>query len=203
MEKEEIRPIHYEKDYFCSYWHQINEIINKKPKKVLEIGIAYGAFVSKYLRNRNIDVTTLDINKKLSPVKVGDILNIPFEDNTFDVVAAFEVLEHLPFLKIKKAIKEIWRVTTSYAIISLPDQRPCFKIEFSIFRKFSIRKIFNLSYLNFIKYKLYPGHKWEIGYNGIKKSNIKQLFQNQNFQILNSYRVFEKPYHHFFILKKV
>ena len=52
--KPQVEPNHYfnesynSKERFISYWHQINEIIKLKPKKVLEIGIGNG-FVSKYL----------------------------------------------------------------------------------------------------------------------------------------------------------
>lgn len=52
----QVEPDHYYDNYdwkgrFCSYWHQINEIIELGPNRVLEIGIGNG-FVSKYLKDR-------------------------------------------------------------------------------------------------------------------------------------------------------
>ncbi|MCK5766961.1 MAG: methyltransferase domain-containing protein, partial [Candidatus Atribacteria bacterium] len=63
----------------------------------------------------------LDFDPNLNPDRVGSVLNIPFEDNFFEVVACYEVLEHLPFENFNKAISEIFRVSKSWAILSLPD----------------------------------------------------------------------------------
>jgi len=67
--KPQVEPDHYyniiydTKERFCSYWHQIQEVLLLKPSEVLEIGIGNG-FVSRYLKERGINVTTLDIDKK-------------------------------------------------------------------------------------------------------------------------------------------
>ncbi len=80
----QVHPNHYlNKSYdskvrFISYWHQINEIIKLKPKSVLEIGIGNG-FVSKYLKERKLDIITLDIDKRLNPDVVGNILFCLFQ----------------------------------------------------------------------------------------------------------------------------
>jgi len=58
------------KERFISYLHQINEVISLSPKKVLEIGIGNG-FVSRYLRGKVLDVTTLDIVQELKPNVAG------------------------------------------------------------------------------------------------------------------------------------
>ncbi len=106
--KPQVEPNHYfnesydSKERFISYWHQINEIINLKPKKVLEIGIGNG-FVSKYLKERKVNVLTLDIDKKLNPDIVGSVLDVPFPDNSFEVIACYEILEHMQYKNFKKA----------------------------------------------------------------------------------------------------
>ena len=72
------------KSRFISYWHQINEIIKLNPKRVLEIGVR-NKFVSKYLKERGVNVTTLDIDKRLNPEDFGLIgiamLNMSTLDN--------------------------------------------------------------------------------------------------------------------------
>lgn len=64
--KPQVEPSHYfKKNYdsktrFISYWHQINEITEINPNTILEIGIDNRS-VSQYLKERNFNVTTLDI----------------------------------------------------------------------------------------------------------------------------------------------
>jgi len=126
----QVEPSHYYNNYdskerFCSYWHQIQEIVSLNPTSILEIGIGNG-FVSGYLKRCGYNVITLDIDKRLNPDLVGSVLNIPFSDEAFEVVACYELLEHLPYENFKKAIFEIFRVSDSYALLSLPDvNRAC------------------------------------------------------------------------------
>ena len=51
----------------------------------------------------------------------GDILNIPFEDNSFDVVISCHTLEHI--IKIQDAVAELRRVSNHTLIIIVPCQR--------------------------------------------------------------------------------
>lgn len=92
--KLQVEPNHYfnefydSKERWISYWHQINEIIKLNPKRVLEIGIG-NSFVSKYLKERKLNIVTLDIDSRLNPDVVGSVLNIPLKDNSFDVIACY------------------------------------------------------------------------------------------------------------------
>lgn len=70
-----VEPDHYYDNYdskgrFCSYWHQITEIIELGPNKVLEIG---NGCVSKYLKETKIKVTTLDLDERLDPDTAGSV----------------------------------------------------------------------------------------------------------------------------------
>lgn len=51
-------------------------------------------------------------------VELGDVFDIPFEDNTIDVVYCKDLLEHLPPKKYVAAIKEMWRVTGKRMMIA-------------------------------------------------------------------------------------
>ncbi|MDD4082331.1 MAG: class I SAM-dependent methyltransferase, partial [Sphaerochaetaceae bacterium] len=108
---------------FLSYQHQIESIISLNPKTILEIGIG-NKLVSNQLKEMGYKVTTCDFDPKLKPDFVGDIRNLPFKKNEFDIVVAFEVLEHLPFEDFEKALSEMKRVSKKNCIISLP--YPCF-----------------------------------------------------------------------------
>lgn len=51
----------------------------------------------------------------------ADIANLPFKAQSFDLVAALEVLEHLPFTTFAKALDEIARVSRKYIRILVPN----------------------------------------------------------------------------------
>lgn len=48
----------------------------------------------------------------------GDLTQLPFPDNAFDLVIACEVLEHLP--NPQQAVAELHRVCRSHALVSVP-----------------------------------------------------------------------------------
>lgn len=65
------------------------------------------AFYKRFRKLKNLDYTTTDLNSPLADVK-ADICNLPFEDNSFDVILCNHVLEHIP--DDIKAMKELYRV---------------------------------------------------------------------------------------------
>jgi len=193
---------HYDtKQRFISYWHQINEIITLKPTKLLEVGIGNG-LVSDYIRKRGIDIITLDIDDMLNPDVVGNIICLPFDDNSFDMIACCEVLEHLPYDNFQKALAEIHRVTSKYAVISLPDVSHYFRMRFRVPRVVYIRRIISLPVNEKRPYQYDGIHYWEIGRAGYPLRKIVYEIERAGFQIHRSYRVFEHPYHRFIILEK-
>ena len=185
---------------FISYWHQIQETASVQPKRVLEIGVGRG-FVKEYLIKRNINVITLDIDPGLNPSVVGDLAQgTPFQNQSFDVVMACEVLEHMPYSQIPNVLKEISRIAR-YAVISIPNNTPWYKIDANLpiigRIKFFYERHVTVN-RNFSEDK--RGHYWEIGVNNIMLEDIKSEII-KHFKILKSYRVPEHPAHHFFLLK--
>ena len=53
--------------------------------------------------------------------RTGNILNLPYDDNSFEAVLAVEVLEHIP--NLRKAIKEMSRVSSKYIIFTVPHKQ--------------------------------------------------------------------------------
>ena len=77
------------------------------------------AFYKLFRNQKNLDYTTTDLLSPLADVK-ADICNLPFEDNTYDVILCNHVLEHIP--DDTKAMQELFRVLKKggMAILQIP-----------------------------------------------------------------------------------
>ncbi len=185
-------------DRWSSYYYQLREILAQKPESVLEVG-AGDRVVGNYLKGRGIAYTSADIAEDLSPDVVADVTALPFADNTFDLVCAFEVLEHLPFEKFEQALRELRRVSKRNVIISLPHFGPPLKFSFKIPFLPEARVAFKIPYPR--KHIFNGQHYWEIGKRGYSLSRIRAVLK-EYFVIANEFVPFENQYHHFFALRK-
>lgn len=107
------------------------------PTSVLEAGCGEGELTnfvySKYSNMKNIkgieleDVTVAEANKRFPHLDIeqGSIYTLPFEDNSFDLVIACEVFEHLE--QPQKALAEIMRVSRRHILVSVP-REPIWRI---------------------------------------------------------------------------
>lgn len=100
----------------------LSNIVEQKPKKILDIGCGRGFYVvmcSKLLPTSEIHgidpnpeyiskTTKITETYKNIKIKKGSVYSIPFEDNTFDAIICSEVMEHLD--DEKSALSEIKRV---------------------------------------------------------------------------------------------
>ena len=73
-------------------------------------------FISQFKSMNNLDYVTADIESPLAMMKM-DITDIPFEDNSFDVILCNHLLEHVE--DDRKAMREMYRVlrNNGWAII--------------------------------------------------------------------------------------
>jgi len=187
------------KERFISYWHQINEVILTNPSEVLEIGVGNG-LVSAYLRERGYKLTTLDVDARLKPDVAGNILSIPFAAKSFDVVACYEILEHLPYDYFTKGLKEVNRVAKSRIILSLPDVTTVYRFYIELPRMKPIKKMLQHPIPRPSVHHYGGEHYWEIGKKNYSLKRIEHDIKQAGFKILKSYRVFEFPYHRFFLI---
>ena len=77
------------------------------------------AFYKLFRNQKNIQYTTTDLFSPLADVK-ADICNLPFEDNSYDIIFCNHVLEHIP--DDTKAMQELFRVLKpgGMAILQIP-----------------------------------------------------------------------------------
>ena len=186
---------------FISYWHQIREILSHEPKRVLEVGVGNG-FISRYLREHNVDLLTLDYCAELNPDVVADVSALPFLDGEFDIAAAYEILEHMPYEKSLQGLGELRRVSSCWVIISLPDASPFLRFEFPIPKVKKVQLLFTIPFHFWCKSPYAKSHEWEIGIQGYPLGRIKSDIQKTGLTLVRTYRVYENPYHRFFILRK-
>ncbi|MDR2490120.1 MAG: class I SAM-dependent methyltransferase [Spirochaetaceae bacterium] len=205
MEKQ-VNAAHYDfaayvsKARWNSFYHQIYEIITAEPQSVLEVGIGPGVIKAILKNIGNCIYESMDIDDELKPDHIGSILAMPFQNNQYDVIGCFQVLEHLPYENFERALSELLRVAKKAVIISLPDAERVLslhipKICHRIFKWPLARK----------RIHTFDGeHYWEINKKGygcneiIKK--IKCICKKHNYMLKKEYRVPENPYHHFFVL---
>lgn len=184
---------------FVSYYHQIAEVLNRNPKSVLEVGVGDGVFRDYIRGNTAISYMSVDIAGDLHPDVVGEVTKLPFENNTFDVVCAFEVLEHIPFEQFEKALMEIRRVTRNMAILSLPHFGP--PIKFLLKLPFLPKLSFAFK-VPFARKHIFNGqHYWEIGKKGCSPRLVEAIIEKY-FIIEKEFVPFENQYHHFYVLEK-
>jgi len=113
LESNSYKKIGYKKNYFENKkdeklnfaLHQIKQIEKIKPKKgkILDIGCAAGFFL-KVAKDKGWDTTGLEISEFAAKygrekfgleIKTGNLDTIDFEQNYFDVITAWDVIEHV------------------------------------------------------------------------------------------------------------
>jgi len=154
------------------------------------------------LKERKVNVLTLDIDKKLNPDIVGSVLDITFPDESFDVIACYEVLEHIEYKNFNKALSEMFRVSKFFTILSIPDVSRIYRLYIQIPKLGIFRRLISLPRFKNPIYKFIGEHYWEIGKAGYPLNRIIKDMESVGFKIIRTYRIFENPYHRFFILKK-
>jgi len=87
-------------------------------KKVLHFAPEQ-CFLKQFKNLKHLDYTTTDLDSPIADVK-ADICNLPFEDNSYDVILCNHVLEHIP--NDTKAMQELYRVLKSggYGVFQIP-----------------------------------------------------------------------------------
>ncbi len=166
----------------------------------LEIGPGPG-LLAGLLRHFGREVTTVDFAEDLSPDILAKLPDLPFEEDSFDVVCAFEVLEHMPFELFAESLDELHRVCRKKVIISVPSQKTIFEKEISFKIKFLKKKFEKTIWWkrsNEIANK--NEHHWEIFDGNMTLDKIFSEINKTNLEVVDSF--FVGPWFQFFVLKK-
>ncbi len=188
------------KERWCSVWNQLEEIRTLQPKSVLEIGPGPGLF-KLIAAMIGIKIETLDFDPALVPDHVGSATDLPFDDGTYDVVCAFQMLEHLPYDASQRAFTEMVRVSRRNIVISLPDARPVWRYRIQI-PKFGVHDfLVPRPQINPPPHEFDGEHYWEINKRGYLLSRVIADF-TKSARLVNTYRPPENPSQRFFIFER-
>jgi ubiquinone/menaquinone biosynthesis C-methylase UbiE len=185
---------------WACYYHQIKKTLSLRPTSVLEIGPGDGIY-GEYLKKNGIKYSSADHADDISSdykVQLGEE-QIPVADNSFDLVVAFQVLEHIKFEAVPKALAELKRVTSKYVFLDIP--------EYSFHLTFSL-KVPLLPYLQWHvtiprpKKHVFDGfHHWEVSKQGFSREKVRSMI-SEHFTILEEYTIFQNPKERFYLLQK-
>ncbi len=186
-------------DRWASYYHQLQEVLACKPESILEIGVGDRVFGDYIKNNTTITYTSVDIDPELKPDIVGNIEHLSVSDSTYDVVCAFEVLEHIEFSKFLEILKEMKRISKKYVIISVPHFGPPIKFLLKIPFLPEIKFAFKIPYP---RQHVFNGeHYWEVGKKGYSVQKIRSIVSSVG-RLKKEFVPFGNQYHHFYIIEK-
>ena len=149
---------------------------NLKDKSLLDAGCGTGLFTKKAIE-RGAKVTSIDIAPKLVELTKNknptaeaieaSLLNLPFDDNTFDYVISSDVIEHTtnPY----EATKELIRVLK-------PNGKICITVPNRTFWFFSVK------IANFFKIRDYQGFENWVHFNEFRRFLIQNNIQIDSYK---------------------
>ena len=183
-----------------SYWHQLELVRSANPKSVLEVGVGEGVVV-RQLQFGGVEVTTVDIAEDLKPDVVGSVTALPFADASFDLVLAAEILEHIEFSDVPKALSEIARVAHTHAMISVPHPGWIFSIIYKLPLFPRIELLFQIPF--FWKTHTFNGeHYWELGKKNYSVRRFVEVAHTAGLELVSFKKYADDPGHRFFLFKK-
>jgi len=126
MEKAEYRLLFDLEDTY--WWHRglcsiaeqlikIKQTLPMRSSRVLDAGCGTGGWLKRL--DKHFWATGLDISRdalyfcrqrNIEKLALGDVSNLPYKDNSFDLVTAFDVLEHRKVSSDLTALEEFFRV---------------------------------------------------------------------------------------------
>ncbi len=96
---------------------------------ILDVGCAKGFMMYDFKRLMpKITVAGIDIShyarenamEEIKPfIRVGNAMELPYPDRSFDLVVSINTVDHLPLNECKQAVQEIQRVTRKHAFLSV------------------------------------------------------------------------------------
>ena len=188
------------KPRFCSYWHQIDEVLRIRPGTLLVIGKGDG-IVTDILQKAcpTLRITTFDFDPALCPDITGDVRTIlESAPGPYDCVLCCQVLEHVPYEHFGPILSQLAAIAP-HVVLSIPCQCRTFGLALDL-PKLHVRRFFHPQKLR-MDFAFDGQHYWEAGTKGHAKRDVEAILR-ECFTVKSSYHVPEKPWHLFYILER-
>lgn len=190
---------------FISYFYQIKSVRDTISEgKILFIGPGDNVVPDYLKKGGKYEIVTFDIDQDLNPDVVGDVRDLKFEENEFDLVVAFEVLEHVEYKYFVPILEQFKKISKNKVLISIPYRVTSFEFVFkfpgirSLLKRDYLRASFDIP-LKFPGIEVSTQHYWEIDNSKTKFSKVKKDVSSV-FNIKNIQRPVLDRYHTFFSL---
>lgn len=181
---------------WSSYWHQIRLVLERGAETCLVVGKGDG-IVPYVLERAGVRTTTADIDPSLEPDTVSDVRSLPFRAGSFDCALAAQILEHVPFETLDRALSELRRVTRSFVVVSVPQRGRAWELAVK------------LPFLPALKaggvlpartrHRFDGQHHWEVGARDFRRRRLEAALGSR-FTIAETLVVPDHPYHRFYVL---
>lgn len=197
-------------------------------KSVLEIGPGSGV-TSLLMKSINYEYYTMDAQPLVKPDYLYNFVdfNVNDIDRTFDMVAAFQMLEHVPYKNSIELLDKMKKMSRKYVFISLPYYCWSFRFELLMPKFPLMKKIFPAKLFNFLTkpriftidapYKNAPNrtyrkqyveefpfavHYWEIGRGNVTKEKLFEDIKDVGLSVRQAFHSKHHPYHYFIVCEK-
>lgn len=186
---------------WASLWHQLDAVVGLAPARVLEIGPGPGVF-KRVAGQFGVPVETVDLDPALQPDHLASATALPFGDGAYDLVCAFQMLEHLPYEQSLAAFGEMLRVARRHVVISLPDARTAWRFAFHLPRRGTVELLLPRPRLRPREHVFDGEHHWEINTRSHPLARVQADLVARCPGLRRTWRVPELPYHRFFVFEK-
>ena len=143
-------------------------------------------------------MTTLDISPDVAPSVVGSVTELPFANSTFDTVLCAEVLEHIRFDDVPRALGELRRVARGQVVISLPHPGYVFSATLKLPLLPHLAVLFQIPF--FWQVHRFNGeHYWELGKRGYPLRRFLDTAREAGLRLGRHQKFVDDPVHRFFV----
>lgn len=144
--------------------------------RILEIGYGGGSTIKNLLElDKNLDIHGIDISKESYQtarrvhsdaiengsvkLRIGNVANLPYQNNDFDFDLVFAIQTHIFWEDLKQSFQEIYRVMSNHSILIIASEKEKIKYHMTDYGTSSELSQL-LTSIGFSKIEERQNHKW-------------------------------------------